>query len=161
PLFSEPVTISEPRGTGMSDNVVALSAPSVHLQPPEGLTDEQAEVWRTVVGARSADFFSADAAPLLEEYCRVVVMCRLLAAHVGSAVAGGDAGEVRLVLDLRDKESRRMTSIATNLRRPNQSRYAPQAAATAAKKGGGGKVWQFGKKTGDRPPTSGPVARET
>ena len=133
----------------MSDNVVALSPPSVHLQPPEGLTEEQAEVWRSVVGARSADFFSADQAPLLEEYCRVVVMCRLLAAQVEAAIAGGDAGELKAVLDMRDKESRRMTSIATKLRLTNQSRYTPQAAATAAKKGGGGKVWQFGKKTGD------------
>ena len=129
----------------MSDNVVALSPPSVHLQPPEGMTDEQAEVWRTVVGARSADFFSPDSAPLLEEYCRVVVMCRLLALQVEAAIAGGDSGELKAILDIRDKESRRMTSIATKLRLTNQSRYTPQAAAPAAMKGGGGKVWQFGK----------------
>src|SRR5690606_9422748 len=145
PLFSEPVTISEPRGTVMSDNVVALSPPSVHLQPPEGLTEEQAEVWRSVVGARPADFFSAGAAPLLEDDRRVVVMCRLLAAQVEAAIAGGDAADLRALLNMRDKESRRMTSIATKLRLTNQSRYTPQAAATAAKKGGGGKVWQFGK----------------
>ena len=132
----------------MSDNVVALSPPSVHLQPPEGMTDEQAVVWRTVVGARSADFFSPDSAPLLEEYCRVVVMCRLLALQVEAAIAGGDAGELKAILDIRDKESRRMTSIATKLRLTNQSRYTPQSAATAAKKGGGGKVWQFGKTGG-------------
>ena len=133
----------------MADNVVSLSPPSVHLLPPEGLTEEQAQVWRTVVESRSADFFSEDAAPLLEEYCRVVVMCRLLAAQVEAAVAGGDPAELKAVLGMRDKESRRMTSIATKLRLTNQSRYTPQAAATAAKKGGGGKVWQFGKKTGD------------
>ena len=133
----------------MADNVVSLTPPSVHLEPPAGLTEDQAEVWRSVVGARSADFFGEDAAPLLEEYCRVVVMCRLLAVQIEAGIAGGEADELKALLDMRDKESRRMTSIATKLRLTNQSRYTPQAAATAAKKGGGGKVWQFGKKTGD------------
>ena len=132
----------------MADNVVSLSPPSVHLLPPEGLTDEQAQVWRTVVESRSADFFSEDAAPLLEEYCRVVVMCRLLAVEIEAGIAGGDAGALKALLDMRDKESRRMASLATKLRLTNQSRYTPQAAATAAKKGGGGKVWQFGKTGG-------------
>lgn len=132
----------------MTDNVVSLSPPSVHLLPPEGLTEEQAQVWRTVVESRSADFFSEDAAPLLEEYCRVVVMCRLLAVEIEAGIAGGDAGALKALLDMRDKESRRMASLATKLRLTNQSRYTPQSAATASKKGGGGKVWQFGKTGG-------------
>ena len=132
----------------MSDNVVALSAPSVHLQPPAGLTEEQAEVWRETVNARSADFFGPDQVPMLEEYCRVVVTCRLLGAQVEAAFAGGDPVELKAVLDMRDKESRRLASLATKLRLTNQSRYTPQSAATAAKRGGGGKVWQFGKTGG-------------
>src|SRR5690606_998021 len=111
PLFSETVTIFEPRGTGMSDNVVALSAPSVHLQPPAGLTEEQAQVWRETVNARSADFFGTDQVPLLEEYCRVVVMCRLLAVQIEAAIAGGDAGELKALLDRRDRATRRMASL--------------------------------------------------
>ena len=129
----------------MSDNVVSLSPPSVHLEAPDGLTEDQAQVWRETVGARSADFFGEDAVPLLEEYCRVVVMCRLLAIQIEAGIAGGDAAELKTLLDMRDKESRRMTSLATKLRITNQSRYTPQAAATAAKRGAGGKVWQFGK----------------
>ena len=132
----------------MADNVVALSPPSVHLQPPAGLTEEQAQVWRETVNARSADFFGPDQVPLLEEYCRVVVMCRLLAIQIEARIAGGDAAELKALLDMRDKESRRLASLATKLRLTNQSRYTPQAAATAAKKGGGGKVWQFGKTGG-------------
>ena len=129
----------------MADNVVSLTPPSVHLEPPAGLTEDQADVWHSVVGARSADFFGEDAAPLLEEYCRVVVMCRLLAIQIEAGIAGGDAAELKTLLDMRDKESRRMTSLATKLRITNQSRYTPQAAGTAAKRGAGGKVWQFGK----------------
>lgn len=112
------------------------------------MTEDQAGVWRSVVGARSADFFGEDAVPLLEEYCRVVVMCRLLAVQIEAGIEGGDAGELKALLDMRDKESRRMTSLATKLRLTNQSRYTPQSAATAAKRGAGGKVWQFGKTTG-------------
>ena len=129
----------------MEDNIVRLSPPSVHLLPPEGLTEAQAAVWRDTVNCRSADYFGPDSVPMLSEYCRVVAMCDLLAVQIEGAIAGGESGEVKALLDMRDKESRRMSSLATKLRLTNQSRYTPQAAATAAKKGAGGKVWQFGK----------------
>lgn len=129
-------------------NVISVAGPSVHLAPPDGLTDEQARVWHETVGARSADFFGQDAVPMLEEYCRVVVMCRLLAMQIEAALSGGETGEVKALLDMRDKESRRLASLATKLRLTNQSRYTPQSAGTAAKRGAGGKVWQFGQKTG-------------
>jgi hypothetical protein len=133
----------------MEDNIVRLSPPSVHLLPPEGLTEAQATVWRDTVNCRSADYFGPDSAPMLSEYCRVVEMCDRLALQIEAVIAGGGepetAGLMKAYLDMRDKESRRMSSLATKLRLTNQSRYTPQAAATAAKKGAGGKVWQFGK----------------
>lgn len=136
----------------MPDNVINLQAPSVHLQPPDGLTSEQAEIWRETVGARSADYFGVDAVPMLEEYCRVVIMCRQLAVKIEAVIAGSGgeetAGLLKAFLDMRDKESRRLSSLATKLRLTNQSRYTPKTAATAARKGGGGKVWEFGRKTG-------------
>ena len=126
-------------------DVIPVAGPSVHLAPAPGLTDDQAQVWRETVEARSADYFGEDAAPLLEEYCRVVVMCRLLAVQIEAAISGGESGELKALLDMRDKESRRLTSIATKLRITNQSRYTPDKAAVKARKGSGGKVWQFGK----------------
>ena len=126
-------------------DVIPVAGPSVHLAPAPGLTDDQAQVWCETVGARSADYFGEDAAPLLEEYCRVVVMCRLLAVQIEAAISGGESGELKALLDMRDKESRRLTSIATKLRITNQSRYTPDKAAVKARKGSGGKVWQFGK----------------
>jgi len=129
----------------MADNVVSLSPPSVHLQPPEGMTADQLQIWRETVSARSADYFGPDAVPMLEEYCRVVVMCRTLATMIEGVMDGGETGEFKSLLDMRDKESKRMASLATKLRLTNQSRYTPQAAGTAARKGSGGKVWQFGK----------------
>ena len=130
-------------------NVSPIHQPSVHLEPPDCLTDDQAQVWRETVTARAADYFQPDVAPLLEEYCRVVVMCRALALQVEGLMAGDEDGNLEKVLRLRDMESKRLTSIATKLRITNQSRYNPLSANTAAKKGGGGGVWQFGaKKTG-------------
>jgi len=126
-------------------DVIPVAGPSVHLAPAPGLTDDQAQVWRETVEARSADYFGEDAAPLLEEYCRVVVMCRLLAVQIEAALAGDELGDLKSLLDMRDKESRRLTSIATKLRITNQSRYTPDKAAVKARKGSGGKVWQFGK----------------
>lgn len=133
-------------------DVIPVAGPSVHLAPAPGLTADEAIVWRETVEARSADYFSQDAAPLLEEYCRVVVMCRMLAVQIEALLAGGDKDDVGVglknLLDMRDKESRRLTSIATKLRITNQSRYTPDKAAVKARKGGGGKVWQFGKTGG-------------
>lgn len=129
----------------MMDNVVALTHPSVHLGQPDGLTDAQSKVWKLTVESRSADYFGPDSVPMLVEYCRAVVCCDQLAAKIEAAE---DIAGARVLYDMRDKESRRMTSLATKLRLTNQSRYTPKAAATAAKHGAGGKVWQFGK-TGD------------
>lgn len=132
----------------MNSKVVKLETPSVHLAPSDHLTAEQAEIWRQTVHARSPDYFSQDAVPLLEEFCRVVIACRVLAAKVDRLMAKGKMKELRQLLEMRDRESKRLTSIATKLRITNQSRYTPLSAATAARKGNGGKVWEFGRKTG-------------
>ena len=65
--------------------------------------------------------------------------------QIEAALAGDELGDLKSLLDMRDKESRRLTSIATKLRITNQSRYTPDKAAVKARKGSGGKVWQFGK----------------
>lgn len=128
--------------------VIEVSGPSVHLPAPEGISPAQKAVWVQTVQARPADYFGEDSIPLLVEYCRAAAMCDQLAAEVEVAMAGGEGKDVKTLLQLRDMESRRLTSIGTKLRITNQSRYTPKAAATASKGGGGG-VWQFGaKKTG-------------
>ena len=123
--------------------VVPVTALPSRIEPPSDLTSAQADVWRAVVSTKPVDWFQADTAPILAEYCRAKVMCDLLAAQIEGAMAGGEAGEVKALLDMRDKESRRLTSIATKLRLTNQSRYTPQAANTANKRTGSGlRPWQ-------------------
>ena len=54
------------------------------------------------------------------------------------------AETLKTLLDMRDKESRRLATLAVKLRLTQQSRYTPQAAATAAKAPSASKAWQFG-----------------
>jgi hypothetical protein len=127
-------------------SVASVSALPSRIEPPPDLTSAQANVWRAVAATKPVEWFDADTAPLLAEYCRAAVLCDLLAVQVEAAIAGGDPGELKAVLDMRDKESKRLLSIGTKLRLTNQSRYTPKAADTANRRAGsGGKPWQFGK----------------
>jgi len=141
----------EGRGRKSLASVTVLPAPlAVRLEPPTGLTEAQTVIWRDVVGTKPADWFTADNAPLLAVYVRAVAMCDLLALGIEAEIAGPneDGPGLKGLLDMRDKESKRVTSIATKLRLTNQSRYTPQASATANKKStpATGSPWQFGKQ---------------
>lgn len=132
------------RKSTASLSVVAVGLPE-RLAPPDDLTSDQAARWEAVVASKPVEWFGPDSAPLLKEYVRAEAMCDLLAVQIEGAIAGGEPGEVKALLDMRDKESKRLTSIATKLRLTQQSRYTPQAAATADRKAGAGrKPWQFG-----------------
>lgn len=132
------------RKSAASLTVVPAGIPA-RMEPPQGLTESQVAMWREIVAGKPADWFAADNAPLLAEYVRAVDMCNALAFQIGAALAG-DPVEAALLLkgylDMRDKEAKRATSIATKLRLTQQSRYTPQAAATADRKAGGARPWQ-------------------
>ena len=128
------------RKSTASLSVVSIGVPA-RLAPPDDLTPEQVSRWVAVVDSKPADWFGPDSAPLLKEYVRAEAMCDLLAVQIEAAVAGGEPGEVKALLDMRDKESKRLTSIATKLRLTQQSRYTPQAAATADKRASGARPW--------------------
>jgi hypothetical protein len=131
------------RKSTASLSVVPIGVP-VRLAPPDDLTPEQALRWRAVVDSKPVDWFGPDSSPLLKEYVRAEAMCDLLAIQIEAAVVGGEPAVVKSVLQMRDMESKRLTSIATKLRLTQQSRYTPQAAATADRKSGSaGKPWQF------------------
>lgn len=131
--------MSKPSGASLT--VVPSGLPE-RLVPPSDLTPEQCARWRGVVDSKPHDWFGPDSAPLLKEYVRAEAMCDLLAFQIEAALKGGEQGEVKALLDMRDKESKRLTSLATKLRLTQQSRYTPQAAATANKKAGNARPWQ-------------------
>ena len=102
---------------------------------------DQAAVWEKTVAAKPIDWFGEDSAPVLAEYCRTTVYCAALSVMVEAGFKSGDMDDLKLAIELHDKESRRLTMLATKLRLTQQSRYTPQAAATASKKAGEARPW--------------------
>lgn len=125
-----------------SSLAVVAPATKARMAPPANITPEESVVWRDVVDSKPVDWFGADSAPLLAEYCRATVACDRLSAMVEAAFAGGDPAVLKDVVKLRDIESRRLTTIGTKLRLTQQSRYTPTAASTATKKAGNERPWQ-------------------
>ena len=136
--------MSKPSSASLS---VVPVAPLARLSAPRGLSAEETELWQDVVDSKPVDWFQPDSAPLLVEYVRAVAMCDTLDLQIKAALAGGEDGEsvkpsdLKWLLDMRDKESKRALSTATKLRLTQQARYTPQAAATANKKVGGERPW--------------------
>ena len=112
------------------------------------MTKEQAEIWERTVANEAADVFRTTALQqLLKEYCRHVASAKRLAGLIQNIEAqreleGDDIGAYDKLLKMRDRETKAIADKATKLRLTNQSRYTPQAAATAAKKASDRKPWQ-------------------
>src|SRR5690606_41718338 len=101
----------------------------------------RAVFWKTVVATWRLAWVGEDAAPVLSAYSRPPVACDLLSLRVAAAFAGGDSKQRKDAIELRDKESRRLTTIGTRLRLTQQSRYTPKSSATAAAKAGNARPW--------------------
>lgn len=108
-------------------------------EPPEELTADQAEIWRSVVASEAADFFrTAALRGLLKDYCRHTVTAAAISKQINAFEAAwlSDAEALQhfdRMTKIRDRETKAAAEKATKLRLTNQSRYTPQAAATAAK----------------------------
>jgi len=117
-------------------------------QSPTNLNKAQAEIWDRTVANEAADVFKTAALQqLLKEYCRHVVSAEKLAAMIEATeqlpqMSPDDLADYDRLLKMRDRETKAIADKATKLRLTNQSRYTPQAAATAAKKGTERKPWQ-------------------
>ena len=126
-------------------SIAPVSEPGRRLPPPADLTADERALWEAVTESKPADWFDADSAPVLKEYVRASVTCDRLSVAVNRALSSGDlveAAQAEKLLLSRDREARRTTNIATKLRLTQQSRYTPQAAATANRKAGGPRPWQ-------------------
>lgn len=117
---------------------------------PAELTAEQAAIWRETVASEAAEFFATAALrSMLADYCRH----RASAAVVSEIIdtfkpdwlkAAEGAKRYYGLLKMREAETRAAASLATKLRLTNQSRYTPQAAATAIKHAARGlKPWEL------------------
>jgi hypothetical protein len=107
--------------------------------PPKGLSRAESNVWRSTLCAMPRDWIRASDFPLLTELCRAVSMCDQLALKIATTE---DVGELKVLLDLRDRESRRAAALSTKLRLAPQSRYDRHAAGTAARNSGHRRPWE-------------------
>lgn len=143
PTKPKPVqTENMSRKSTASLSVVQIGSLS-RIAPPDDLTPEQAKLWVAVVESKPAEWFGEDSTPLLAEYVRAASMCSLLEIQIQAAIAGGDNAEIKTLLDMRDKESKRLVSSGTKMRLTQQSRYQPDKASTLDRKvASGAKPWQ-------------------
>jgi hypothetical protein len=98
-------------------------------EPPEGLTEEQAEEWRAIVNQLPPDWFSRESHALLVAYVKHVADHRRLSHWLDQfrdewmLTADGVARYDKL-LTMREREGRAMSSLATRMRLTQQSRYS-------------------------------------
>lgn len=119
-------------------------------EPPAELTEDQAEIWRETVSSEAADFFNTAALrSMLADYCRHRASAKTVSDIIDTfkpewLKAAEGAKRYHGLLRMREMETRAAASLATKLRLTNQSRYTPQAAATAAKNAARGfKPWEM------------------
>lgn len=130
--------MSKPSSASLS---VLPVEPLVRVVAPDDLTPAEAALWRAVVDSKPAEWFGPDSVPLLVEYVRAKTMCDWLNGQIAVARDAGETKELKTFLMLRDMEAKRVANLATKLRLTQQSRYTPQAAATADRKAGNRKPW--------------------
>lgn len=96
------------------------------LAPPTHLPDAERDVWLQVVNDQPASSFTETHAPMLELYCRHVVLSRILADEIlnfDRAWIADDDGLKRYdrLLAMHERESRAASSAATRLRITRQA----------------------------------------
>ena len=90
---------------------------------PHDLTDEETEVWVSIVNHESADSFDPSSAPLLAQYCRHTVAARKVAELILKAESSTDLTitDRQRLYSMQAQESKTLCSLATKLRISQQS----------------------------------------
>lgn len=133
--------MAQKRGRRSSADLNVVVSPQFgrRPEPPQDFTDEQAEIWRATAASEAIDFFSTSALrDMLADYCRHRASAKAVSEIIDTfkpdwLKSAEGAKRYEGLLRMRDRETKAAASLATKLRLTNQSRYTPQAAATAAK----------------------------
>ena len=96
------------------------------LMPPAHLPDPERYVWLEVVNDQPANAFTQVHSPLLENYCRHVVLGRVLSDEIANFDRGWLADDDGLkrydkLLTMHEREGRAASSLATRLRITRQA----------------------------------------
>lgn len=122
-------------GAELAAKVVNLD--EIELKPPEELTEDQAEVWRSVVGAMPNDWFSDEHQGVLAAYCRHVTRHRTVSKEIDrfgeDAFDLADAKQYNELSKVAERESRAMLACGRALRITHQSQYDASKAGRMKK----------------------------
>jgi hypothetical protein len=108
-------------------SLALLERPAVETQSrmlaPHDLTDEEVEIWRSVVDAFPADWFSGATVPLLTQYCRHAVQARRIAQLIEKATSDPTLKieDWNNLLRMQKHESDALCALATKMRITQQS----------------------------------------
>jgi hypothetical protein len=116
--------------------------------PPEWMTESQAEQWNAIVQRMPAGYFTAETLPVLAMLCRHIAYSHEMASIIaGSTLELRDCGkkkdhrEVRQILEMHErlhdmllKEDRIIASLCTKLRLTPQSKHDPRQERNKIKK---------------------------
>ena len=115
-----------------ADSRVAAALPQ-RPEPPRGLPKAEKDLWREIVKSVPAGHFDAGTLPLLEEYCRQIVMGRQAGKMVASLPKDVSIDEFDKLTRVQDRIAARIIGLATKMRLAQQSTVDRRAAA---RKGG-------------------------
>ena len=110
----------------------------------------EADLWRTIVAAETADWFHAGDLPLLEAFCRATIDYRevtLQCARAEYVVTGAHGGQaINPIYKVQDMLAKQMAALATKLRLAQSTRVTNHQAGSKAKNNNptesGLKPWQ-------------------
>ena len=136
--------MSDDRKSAANLSVVRPAAIDQRPSAPDGLTDEQVEVWDSVVDRMPYNWFPAESHMILVQYCRHIVAASHIARLIDQclATADFDVAVYDNLLKMQDRESRVIMSLATKMRLTQQASYTHKTAGTA-KQRGGVRPWAF------------------
>ena len=123
--------------------------------PPSDLRPDEAEVWRTVVATKPADWFSRDTHPLLSAYCRASCSSKAIAKQVDAfdpEWMESHDGLMRYnrLMAMQHRQAMVMANLATKMRISQQSKYGARAAEAKARPSSAAKPWESQQKTAAR-----------
>lgn len=95
-------------------------------EPPDELSDEQADEWRQIVNRMPADWFPRETHGMLAQLCRHVVSARRVAQLIATFETQEpvDVEAYDRLLKMQEREGRAISSLATRMRISQHSNYA-------------------------------------
>ena len=135
-----------PKKSALQMSVAQSTELDRRIPPPADLTEYQAQLWMSITATKPADWFQADCLPLLSAYCKHISTAAVIDQQI-DAVEPEQITDLKFLrqyqklLDMREKQTRAIASLATKMRLTPQSRYDTQKASAADRGTSRGKLW--------------------